>query len=275
MKVAAIQLTSKDDWRENLQSVEQKLKFAVDGGAQLVVLPENALMFAGTKMRGLAESDDQAALLARFSDLAKQYAIYLVIGSHPSLLREDGLEVENGRVRQSCLVYGPDGELKARYDKIHLFDVMVSNKNGQYQESKVIEPGPLEPVVLDLGGLKLGLSICYDVRFPEMYRALADLKADLVLVPAAFTYKTGEAHWHTLLKCRAIENQFYVMGVNQCGQHTIARETFGHSACYSPWGDNLGQLQHEPGVLLVDIDIEKNTACRETMPVHQHRRFKV
>ena len=273
MKIAAVQLTSRDDWRENLAVIESSVNKAVAAGAKLVVLPENAMMFAGAKMRSLAESSDQEFLLQRFSTLAKEYAIHLVVGSHPSLFHADGTKVGKGRVRQSCLVYGPEGELKARYDKIHLFDVTVADQNGQYLESKVIEPGELEPVVIDLGELKLGLSICYDVRFPEMYRKLADLGADLVVVPAAFTYRTGEVHWHTLLKCRAIENQFYVLGVNQCGQHTSTRETYGNSACYSPWGDCLGQLAHEPDILVIDVDLDKNKVCRQAMPVHQHRRF--
>lgn len=273
MKIAAVQLTSKDSWQDNLAIIERSVKKAVAAGAKLVVLPENALMFAGAKMRALAESSDQDVLLQRFSSLARECAIHLVVGSHPSRVRPNGVNVDQGRVRQSCLVYGPEGELKARYDKIHLFDVLVADQNGQYLESKVIEPGELEPIVVELDGVKLGLSICYDVRFPEMYRKLAELDADLVIVPAAFTYRTGDAHWHTLLKCRAIENQFYVLGVNQCGQHTPSRETYGNSVCYSPWGDCLGQLEHEPDVLLVDIDIEKNINCRQSMPVHQHRRF--
>jgi len=273
MKIAAVQLTSRDDWRNNLEVIECSVERAVLAGAELVVLPENALMFAGTQMRPLAESSDQDFLLKRFSSLAKQYAIHLVVGSHPSLHRDDGARVDLGRVRQSCLVYGPEGDLMARYDKIHLFDVNVADQNGQYLESKVIEPGELNPVVINIGKLRLGLSICYDVRFPEMYRKLADLGADLVVVPAAFTYRTGEAHWHTLLKCRAIENQFYVLGVNQCGQHTSTRETYGNSACYSPWGDCLGQLAHEPDILLLDIDLDENKVCRQAMPVHQHRRL--
>ena len=273
MKIAAIQLTSKDDWQVNLKAINALVEKAVVAGAKLVVLPENALMFAGAKMRGLAESDAQDTLLQSFSSLAEKFSIYLVIGSHPSLYRPDGTLVDAGRVRQSCLVFAPDGKQEARYDKAHLFDVMVADQNGQYLESKVIEPGELEPIVIDLGDVKLGLSICYDVRFPEMYRKLADLGADLVIVPAAFTFRTGEAHWHTLLKCRAIENQFYMLGVNQCGQHSSVRETYGNSVCYSPWGDCVGQLEHEPGVLLVDINKEKNKECRASMPVHQHRRF--
>lgn len=273
MKIAAVQLTSKDDWQINFAEIAAQVKNAALKGAKLVVVPENALLFAGAKMRALAESEDQAILMDKLSRLAKAHDVYLVVGSHPSLLRQDGSEVGQGRVRQSCLVFAPTGELKARYDKIHLFDVLVADKNGQYMESKVIEPGELEPVVVDIEGVKLGLSICYDVRFPEMYRKLADLGAELVIVPAAFTYRTGEAHWHTLLKCRAIENQFFVMGVNQCGQHSSSRETFGHTVCYSPWGDKLGQLEHDPGVLVVDIDLEQNKVCQASMPVLTHRRF--
>lgn len=273
MKIAAIQLTSKDDWQANLTDIQEMTKSAVKQGAKLVVLPENALMFAGNKMRPLAESSEQEFILAELSRLAKHHKIHLVVGSHPSLNRPDGSLVDGGRVRQSCLVFGVDGELKARYDKIHLFDVMVSDQNGQYMESKVIEPGQLDPIVVDIDGVKIGLSICYDVRFPEMYRKLADCGADLVVVPAAFTYRTGEAHWHTLLKCRAIENQFYVLGVNQCGHHSSTRHTYGNSTCYSPWGDCVGQLEYEPDVLLVEIDLTKINESRGTMPVHSHRRF--
>jgi len=121
--------------------------------------------------------------------------------------------------------------------------------------------------------LKKGLSICYDLRFPEMYRALADKGAELIVVPSAFTYKTGEAHWHTLLRCRAIENQVFMLGVGQCGQHTPTRKTFGNTVGYSPWGNCIGQLGHEPGLLLTLIDLQDVQQCRDAMPVHQHRRL--
>ncbi|TBR44778.1 carbon-nitrogen hydrolase family protein [Marinomonas agarivorans] len=272
-KIAAIQMTSTDDWQENLEFVEKQVRVAAEAGAVLAVLPENALLFAGTLLRSLAESEQQQIIQNDLARIARTYQIYLIVGSHPSLNRPDGNEVEEGRVRQSCLVYSNQGELLTRYDKAHLFDAAVNDKNGQYQESRVIEKGELSFKVVEIAGIKVGLSICYDLRFPEMYRQLVDLGADLVVVPAAFTYRTGEAHWHTLLRSRAIENQFFVLGVNQCGQHTPTRETFGNSVCYSPWGDNLGQLQHQPGLLLVDIDLNEIQTCRTAMPVHQHRRL--
>lgn len=272
-KIAAIQMTSTDDWQENLLFVEKQVHQAALSGANVVVLPENALLFAGRLLRELAESKEQAVIHQELARIALKNNIYLIVGSHPSLYRPDGHLVPAGLVRQSSLVFSNHGELLERYDKVHLFDAAVNDQNGQYKESNVIEKGDLAFKVVDIEGLKIGLSICYDLRFPEMFRQLADQGADLVIVPAAFTYRTGEAHWHTLLRSRAIENQFFVLGINQCGLHSPTRETFGHSVCYSPWGDNLGQLEHKPDLLLVEMDLEQIQVCRQAMPVHQHRRL--
>lgn len=271
--VAAIQMTSSDDWQANLTIAEQEIQMAAQAGAQLVVLPENALLFAGKLLRKLAESGEQAVILQRLATLAQKHKLWLVVGSHPSLYRLDKTQVSANRVRQSCLVFSPMGELAARYDKIHLFDAVVGDTKGQYKESNFIEPGEKELIVINMDGMKVGLSICYDVRFPELYRALADKGADLVIVPAAFTHRTGEAHWHTLLRCRAIENQVFVLGVGQCGWHTPTRRTYGNTVCYSPWGGQIKCLEEEPATLYVQLDLREIQTCRDAMPVHSHRRL--
>ncbi|MBJ7537707.1 carbon-nitrogen hydrolase family protein [Marinomonas transparens] len=271
--VAAIQLTSKSRWQDNLAEVERLLELAVRDGARLVVLPENVFLFNGKGMRALAESADQNVLLESVQTLAKAWSIYLVIGSHPSLYSPRGELVADGRVRQTCWVIDPDGVFIERYDKIHLFDVTVDDKAASYRESDVIEAGDLEPKIVEVDGFKVGLSICYDVRFPELYRALTGLGAELVLVPAAFTYVTGKRHWNILLSARAIENQCYVLGVNQCGWHNATRQTYGHSALYSPVGGELTGLAEEPGYFVFNINKDELAECRAKMPCLSHRRF--
>lgn len=274
LRVAAIQLTSTKHWRSNVEEVKRMIaSAALEGRARLVVLPENVFLFDGKNMRRLAESAEQAAIFAEATALAKFYAVYIVIGSHPSLVRLDGHQVPNGRVRQSCWVIGPDGAILERYDKIHLFDVIVDDKAASYRESDVIEPGELSLKVIDVDGFKVGLSICYDLRFPELYRQLVSLGAELVLVPAAFTYVTGKAHWRTLLSARAIENQCYVLGVGQCGWHNPTRQTYGNSALYSPFGECLADLQEEPSYFVFEIEKQILNDCRQKMPCLSHRRL--
>ncbi|MGO3738840.1 MAG: carbon-nitrogen hydrolase family protein [Marinomonas foliarum] len=275
LSVAAIQLTSTKDWRSNVKEVKRLVTSAVlDGGARLVVLPENVFLFDGKSMRRLAESEDQATIFAEVKALAVLHSVYIVIGSHPSLLRFDGSVVPNERVRQSCLVVGPDGAVLERYDKIHLFDVAVDDKAASYKESDVIEAGELSLKVLDIDGFKVGLSICYDLRFPELYRQLVSLGAEILLVPSAFTYVTGKAHWRTLLSARAIENQCYVLGVGQCGWHNSTRQTYGNSALYSPFGECLADLQEEPGFFVFEVEKQRLNGCRKKMPCLVHRRFR-
>lgn len=273
LSVAAIQLTSTSDWQDNLLMAKPLIEAAANEGARLVVLPENVFLFNGKAMRPLAESDDQSIILRAMSDMAKDCGIYLVIGSHPSVVREDGSVIEDGRVRQVSWVFGPDGAFLERYDKIHLFDAAVNDKASSYKESDFIEPGDLSVKVIDVDGFKVGLSICYDLRFPELYRALTALGAEVLLVPAAFTYVTGKAHWHTLLSARAIENQCFVLGVNQCGWHNETRQTYGHSALYSPWGETLARLGDEPGYFVFTVSKQGISDCTQKMPCFSHRRL--
>lgn len=273
LRIAAIQLTSTADWAQNLEMTKKWVGLAAKDGARLIVLPENVFLFDGKAMRYLADSPAQDEILKEVAQLAIKHSIYLVVGSHPSANRVTGEEVGGGRVRQSCLVFSPDGELLKRYDKIHLFDVAVNDKAGTYKESASIEPGDIEPQIIDVDGFKVGLSICYDVRFPELYRALSKAGAEVLLVPAAFTYVTGKAHWNTLLAARAIENQCFVLGVNQCGWHNDTRQTYGHSVLYSPNGEFLAGLEEEPGYFVCDITDEVLLKCRNKMPCLSHRRL--
>ncbi|NLQ16946.1 carbon-nitrogen hydrolase family protein [Marinomonas sp. M1K-6] len=271
--IAAVQLTSTGNWQDNLNEVKELVASAVAEGARLVVLPENVFLFDGKRMRSFAESDEQDVLLNEIAELARQHSIYLVIGSHPSILNATGDLVAGGRVRQTCWAVGPDGLFFERYDKIHLFDVDVNDKAMAYRESEVIEPGDLTPKVIDVDGFKVGLSICYDVRFPELYRELSRRGADLLLVPAAFTYMTGKKHWDILLAARAIENQCYVLGVNQCGWHNATRQTYGHSGLYSPTGERLLGLQEVPGYFVFKMTKQALLDCRQKMPCLAHRRL--
>ncbi|TPE52363.1 carbon-nitrogen hydrolase family protein [Maribrevibacterium harenarium] len=274
MRIAAVQMTSTADWRANLIKVKQQVRNAVDSGARLVVLPENALLFDGPALRQFAESNESQLVLQELAQLAADLAIYLVVGAYPMISREDGSTVDQGRVRQSCLVFSPQGELVARYDKIHLFDVTVADQKGTYQESKIIEPGQIFVPIFAVDGIKVGLSICYDIRFPEFYRELAMAGAELILVPSAFTYKTGAAHWQVLLQARAIENQCYLLGIDQCGWHSETRQTYGHSMLVNPWGDVVAALGEDESVLIADLDLSMLQQTRQAMPVLQHRRIK-
>lgn len=273
LKIAAVQMTSNASWADNLAMVKTWVAKASADGARVVVLPENVFLFNGKGMRELAESPEQDVLLSEMASLARLYHLYLIVGSHPSLDDLAGNVVEKHRVRQSCLVFDPSGELVQRYDKIHLFDVSVDDKAGSYRESDYIEPGDLDAKIIDVDGFKIGLTICYDVRFPELFRRLSKEGAEVILVPAAFTYVTGKAHWNTLLAARAIENQCFVMGVNQCGWHTQTRQTYGHSILYAPNGDALKGLEEESGYFVCEIDKIGLKECRTKMPCLEHRRF--
>lgn len=272
--ISLIQLTSTADWRWNLNKALALMTQSLDHSPDLIVLPENVFLFDAKKMRTIAEGEETAIILAEVMSFAKQHCVYVLIGSHPMVKRPDGSIVDEGRVRQSSLLIASNGELVARYDKIHLFDVLVNDKAAVYQESRFIEPGEITPIVYEIGGVKLGLSICYDLRFPELYRCLMEQGADVVVVPSAFTYRTGEAHWHTLLQARAIENQLYMVGVNQAGWHNEIRRTYGNTVVYSPWGDKLGCLDdQESSVLNVELDTEELERVRLAMPCKQHRRI--
>lgn len=279
-RAAAIQMVSTDIVEDNLNSALRLITEAAEAGAGVVVLPENFAVLDGGPQSQYAEveGDFQAPLQAALSRISNRFGIYLVAGTMPLITRPvqstgDVTRVTDGRVRPASLVFGPDGRILARYDKIHLFDVEVSDRQARYAESDSFESGD-HCVVADTEAGRIGLSICYDIRFPELYRRLVDEGAQIITVPAAFTQVTGQAHWEVLLRARAIENQCYVIGAGQGGIHNERRETFGHSMIVDPWGRVLAVRERGEGVVIADMDLVALAEIRRKMPVQQHRRLR-
>ncbi len=239
-----------------------------------MVLPECALCF-GTEggWATLAEPDladhpeqtDAAPMQTALAALARQHRVYLVAGTLP-------IRAPDGRAYAASLVYGPDGARLGRYDKIHLFDVDVEDGTGRYRESTHTHPGQGITLV-DTPFGRLGLAVCYDVRFPELFRALARDGATLVALPAAFTEPTGDAHWDVLVRARAIENQCYLLAAGQQGQHANGRRTWGHSMVVDPWGRVVAQLPQGEGVVSAQIDPAEMARIRDRLPALKHRRL--
>jgi len=234
MKLVAIQLNAQADWLLNRQQIADLLAQLPSERPCLVLLPENfACLGTTAEYQQIAEPLGEGPIQQQLADWARQWGIWLVAGSLPTRV------VGETRLHTSSLVYAPDGTLQGHYHKLHLFDVDVADGHGQYRESASFAPGERWQVVASpFGGL--GLSICYDVRFPELYRQLRVAGADILLVPAAFTYVTGQAHWLALLRARAIENQCYVLAANQCGVHGGGRQTWGRFGDYRPLGSGAG-----------------------------------
>lgn len=279
-RIAAVQMVSSADIKQNMATAERLLAEAALRGAGLIVLPENFAVLDGGPQAAFAEREgDMSAPLQRLlSRVAKQHAVWLVAGTIPMISRPKkpdlpASELTDGRVRPASLVFSPDGLIVARYDKMHLFDVQVSDKQARYAESDSFEAGD-SPAFVDTDAGRLGLSICYDIRFPELYRHYFANRVDLVSVPSAFTRVTGEAHWEVLLRARAIENQCYVIGAGQGGVHNERRETYGHSMIIDPWGRILDVLERGEGIVVADIDKEALAAIRQRMPVFEHRRLR-
>lgn len=270
IRVSALQLCSGDDWATNREAVASGLVQAAAEGVQLLVLPENFALFG-------PEAASRGAVLwqeidAWLSAQAAAHGLCIVAGTLPVPVRPDGLPVPDGRVRSATLVYAADGRRLGRYDKRHLFDVEVGDAQGRYQESLTYEPGD-DTVLIDTPFGGLGVLTCYDLRFPEQARALRSAGADILVVPAAFTAVTGEAHWQVLLRARAIENQCLVIGAGQGGWHSARRETWGHSQVIDAWGTVLAE-RHEPGqgLVMAGWDVQSQQDLRRRMPVEQHRR---
>ncbi len=275
MKIAAIQMTSGPDVTSNLEQARGLIEETAALGAGLAVLPEN-FAFMGlhdADKRAVAESDGSGPIQDFLSSTALKLRVTIVAGTVPLRAGEDG------RVAAASLVYGPDGKRVGRYDKIHLFDVDIpggagveSGGTGRYRESAHVAPGA-DAVVVDTAAGKLGLSVCYDVRFPELYRSLSASGAQLLSIPSAFTSPTGRAHWETLLRARAIENLSYVIAPAQSGFHPSGRETYGDSMIVDPWGRVLQRLPRGRGSVLADIDLNAQAEVRRNFPALQHRVF--
>ena len=272
MKAAAIQMNSGAEVGANLAQAQALLERAASAGAVLAVLPENfAFMGAQEKDKLLhGEADGQGLIQDFLAATAQRLKLWIIAGTLPiKAPDEDGC----GKVYAACPVYNAQGERVARYDKIHLFDVDLAN-GEKYRESNSIARGAVQPMAVDTPVGRVGLSVCYDLRFPELYRAMAIDGATVLVVPAAFTAKTGAAHWHTLLKARAVENQCYVIAPGQCGMHPGGRATYGHSLILDPWGETLAEvLDDAPGIALAELDAARLAEVRASFPVLSHRRL--
>jgi len=262
MRVAAVQTVSGGDVTANLAQVEPLVGAAAAEGARLVVLPEYFGIFGARATDKLAvrEVDGEGPQQAFLSALAKAHGIWLVGGTVPVAAGDPE------RVRSACYVFGPDGRRVARYDKIHLF--AFARGDERYDEGRTIEPGS-EIVTIDLPCGRVGLSVCYDLRFPELYRRMGELA--LIVVPSAFTATTGAAHWHLLLRARAVENQCYVLAAAQGGTHPGGRRTYGHSVLVDPWGTVVAERDEGPGIIVGDIDPARLAEVRAELPALSHR----
>lgn len=269
LKVACIQLCSGDEVAANVEAASALIRRAQQQGAALIATPEmTSLMdMRPGALRDKTRPEAEDVALAAFRALAEELQIWLLVGSLP-------IRVGPEMCANRSFLLTPTGAIAARYDKIHMFDVEIGD--GQtYRESKAFAPGA-EAVVADLpfAGTRLGLSVCYDLRFPALYRALAQAGAEILAVPAAFTRVTGEAHWHVLLRARAIENGAFVIAPAQGGRHKDGRETFGHSLIIGPWGEVLAEGEAEPGIVVAELDLSAVARARQRIPSLRHdRRF--
>ncbi|MFO1270887.1 MAG: carbon-nitrogen hydrolase family protein [Rubrivivax sp.] len=266
MKIAAVQMVSTPDVARNLEAAGRLVAEAAAAGAALVALPEYFCLLGRRDTDKLehAEAPGQGPIQDLLAAAARRHGIWLVGGTLPL---HSG---EGGRVLNSNGVWAPDGTLAARYDKIHLF--AFDNGREQYDEGRTLAAGST-PVALQAGPLRLGLSVCYDLRFPELYRALMQPPCDLLSVPSAFTWTTGRAHWETLLRARAIENQCYVIAPAQGGTHENGRRTWGHSLVVDPWGEVVAVREEGEGVVLAEVDTERIAQVRAQLPALRHRRL--
>ena len=266
MKVAAIQMTSGPVLQDNLATAERLIQRAVDAGAGLLLLPEywSVMGLHEQDKTRLANGPDAPLMTAFMAEQARRHGVYLIGGTIPLA------SPQADKVFNSTLVFDPQGRQLARYDKIHLFGFTKGSES--YQESLSIVPGT-EPVSFNAADgadiWKVGLSICYDLRFPELYRAFG--ATDLIVVPAAFTYTTGSVHWEILLRARAIENQCYVLASGQTGRHPNGRHTWGHSMLIDPWGKIVAVLPDSEGFVAGDLDRQLMQEVRSNLPALQHR----
>ena len=271
MRAALLQLCAGDDPAANLVVTEGLVRQSAADGARLVLTPEctNIVSMDRERQRAVLAAEGDDATLARLAAVAGELGIWLVIGS----LCLRGGEADGRFVNRSFLL-GPDGRVRARYDKIHMFDVVLRGGEA-YRESAAYRPGE-RAVLAEAAGLKLGMTVCYDLRFPRLYRDLAQAGAEVLSVPSAFTVPTGEAHWHVLLRARAIECGAYVLAPAQAGTHTAAgaagRRTYGHSLAVSPWGELLADAGGEVGVVFADLDPGEVARARAMVPSLQHDR---
>ncbi len=266
IRIACVQMRASDDVGENIAAASALIRRAAKDGARFIATPENTNLMApdaGSKLEKSFREDGDPSLPA-FATLAAELGVWLLIGSL-AILVDDGKKTAN-----RSYLFGPDGKTVARYNKIHLFDVNLPS-GETYRESKTVAPGA-EAVAVSLPWGRLGLSVCYDLRFPQLYRALAKAGAEVLTIPSAFTETTGRAHWHVLLRSRAIETGCFVIAPAQGGLHANGRKTYGHSLIVDPWGAILAEGGIDPGVVAAEIDLAKVAEARAQMPSLQHDR---
>ncbi|QDT63307.1 carbon-nitrogen hydrolase family protein [Calycomorphotria hydatis] len=258
-KVACVQMNSGSNIAENLSSAEQWVIKAAEAGARIVVLPENVacLHAQNSVIAKNASCEETHPALAHFRRVARDQNLWLVIGSLP-------ISVEGDRVANRSYLINPEGQIVDFYDKIHLFDV-VTPDGEVHRESELFRPGK-RCVIVEAEQCAVGLTICYDLRFPLLYRQLAQQGAELITVPAAFTHVTGQAHWEMLIRARAIETGSFILAANQCGKHPGGFQTWGHSMIVSPWGEVLAAAEEEPGIIMAELDLSQVEACRSRLP---------
>lgn len=268
VQLTVLQMSSRPDPQDNLAIVAKLLEQLPAARPQMVVLPEAFSCFgAGDRAQlAMAEIYQDGEVQQQLASLAKQHEVYLVGGTLPVKAGE--------RFAAASIFFGPDGSILNRYDKIHLFDVDVADNTKNYRESKWTQPGS-KVVTTETDFGVVGMAVCYDLRFPELFRALRQAGSEIIVLPSAFTQVTGKAHWHTLVRARAIEQQVFVVAPGQVGEHANGRETYGHSLIVSPWGEILAEQEQGEGVVSVSVDIADIESIRAQMPVAQQNQFEV
>ena len=268
--LSVVQMNSQDDIETNFTVIESLIQQSKAQDAELIVFPENFICFAAGKQRETAAQFE--AIQQRLEQLAHRYQIWIVAGTLPCPFRPDGSIIQDGRVRTVSLCISPE-RTEARYDKIHLFDVQVGDAVGGYQESRFFEPGD-EVVIAQTPFGKLGLMVCYDLRFPELSLMLRTKGANILTAPAAFTYTTGKLHWQLLLQARAMDSQCFVLGAAQQGWHGEQRQTWGHAGITDSRGQLLQMINTEGhGLITNAFDLDEQNSIRLSMPLMQHRRL--
>ena len=267
--VACVQMASGPNIGANLLEAERLIEEAVSQQARLVVLPENFALMGKTEHDKVMEREQpgSGAIQTFLAEQSSRHGIWLVGGTIPLVAKDEN------KIRASCLVFDDKGTQVARYDKIHLFDVELIDSDEQYTESETIEPGD-EVVVIDSPFGRMGLAVCYDLRFPELFRQQLETGMEILVLPSAFTAITGRAHWEVLVRARAIENLCYVIAPDQGGFHLNGRETYGHSMIVDPWGTVLNSLARGPGVVCADIELGRLNSARRNFPSIAHRRLQ-
>ncbi|MGZ8217689.1 carbon-nitrogen hydrolase family protein [Methylomagnum sp.] len=265
--LAAIQMASSPSVSANLIEAGRLIEKAAIRGARLVVLPENFALMGKkeTDKLDVAEEDGKGPIQEFLAKMAERHKIWLVGGTMP-------IRANNGKARAACLIYDDKGQRVGRYDKIHLFDVSVPGTEEHYKESATIEAGE-DALVLDTPFGRLGLTVCYDIRFPELYRQMSSVGMDILAVPSAFTARTGAAHWEILVRARSVENLCYTVAANQGGFHLNGRETYGHSMVVDPWGVILASQVQGAGVVTAEFDRDRLEKVRAAFPALEHTKL--